>query len=318
MTGNTFVLPIALEVRLHREEAVPHGWEDAFDPEEPRDPHGQWTSGGGTESGNKTFAEADHDEVVKAVKEAAVAQGYDPYSVSVTTVGRQFELNGKQYNYAGAAYHDTGKIVIFDTQENNLSPGTIPGLMAHEIMHQKFHAYMDDFREEQNKVMEFSRSVPNRSGPGGVDQFMKADGTLREPYDKQFPLYQEYVKLVDLNYAKLQKEDGCSPYSTEWWTAVKTFGSGLGPDVAYHETLAEMARLHLQVATEEARHRAFVAEHLARGGEWSEKDEATWKSNTRGTIAPPTLMEGGFLSTKPSKTWLAFYNAVNRHWEKVK
>jgi hypothetical protein len=47
MTGKTMVLPIALEVRLHREEAVPHArrYEDAFNPEEARDPHGEWTSG---------------------------------------------------------------------------------------------------------------------------------------------------------------------------------------------------------------------------------------------------------------------------------
>lgn len=94
-------------------------------------------------------------------------------------------------------------------------------------MHHKWQKVFEAYQAERKQVMEFD--------PGDKN-FMKADGSLKSPYDKKFPLYSRFNPILE-NSSKLREDDGVSGYSKEWWA-----DSQVSIEQQYHETLAEIAR----------------------------------------------------------------------------
>lgn len=337
----------------------------AYDPSEARDSKGEWSADGGSGDSPKAYLTPGQvNAITMAVKAEAVAQGFDPRKVMVVTEDKTFELNGKELHYAGAAYKDTGNITIHATAANNLTQHTIPGLMAHEIMHQKFNAFLADYRSEREQVMAIPQnSVPVQINTGTdnprtvMRDAMTPDGTLRAPYDKQFPTYQSYVTLVEQKQGQLIKEDGCTSYSEDWWKEFsgpgkqvwespggakvtlpansnivapegsKLMGTiGIGLETPIHETLSEMARLHSekQSLTDkvQGQSRKYLQDKAqAEGRQWGDVDEKRFqkavKAEVGKTLGPPTVKTNGIKTAKVSKDWTALYKAVNKHWDNL-
>lgn len=317
----------------------------------PRAYHGRFT-----ENGDFEFKDLQHDvagrelpllvvsdpalqekakEIGLAAAQTARELGFDPGMIQVTDKEYPFEINGHAHMAAGTADRVSGIVTLYAKQLDVASTGYVT---AHEIEHQKFNAFQRDYEAEAARVKDLPQvDVKVNTGdpaaqhpdaaPGSFTvkrDAMKPDGTLREPYDKQFPVYTAYTNLIsgtnqkpDL-WASMAKEDGCTPYSKEWWDAVKAGKATY--DKGYHETLAEMAALHYKEAA------AYNSEVKMFG-----KAKAKELAVARGSpLAPPTLkpltmaqraagldrVKDGFLTNKPSKDWLALYKAVNDHWNK--
>ncbi len=252
-----------------------------FNPDEARDYHGRWTGGGAPDAGGPTPFQLDAIKIENARREQLAARaaaeklGYDPNKVIVTTDERTFMLNGQQMNYAGEAELETGRIRLYS---NQIMPSQIENIMAHEVEHQKFQTYVNDYQAEAAAMRAATAGI-DRGKTAGSDPVMNFDGTLKEPYASQYPLYQEYTRLT-ADHAGMVKEDGVTDYSRQWWEA---WNKGKArTDQAFHETLAEMASLRQRNGPN------TVILHSATG-----------------STGP----------SQPSAKWAALYDAVDRHWK---
>lgn len=122
----------------------------------------------------------------------------------------KFMLNGKECSSAAAT-----NLFFLTTTISDVCPiEQLPGTIAHEAMHAKFENYM--------------RAYHN---------------------DKLPPEMMAFHKSIDFDV--LKKLDGVSAYSRDYWTSLAKGGKGnkgVGSNLktAVHETLAEMARIHLE------------------------------------------------------------------------
>ena len=226
--------------------------------------------------------------VALAATDVAKREGFDPTKIKVTDKDEKFNLNGMDYDKAGVAGYD-GIVTLFS---KHMAGSQVMDVTTHEIMHQKWHEFTQDYQAEREQVMKLPTTGDYRTDP------MKPDGMLREPYATQFPIYQQYTKLVegtneDPNLrARMAREDGATPYSTDWWKAVE--GRTARPEQAINETLAEMAML---------RNRTNGSPNAG---------PPTFK--TKALQYAPWSNEGTF-KPAPSKDWDALYKAVTAHWD---
>lgn len=173
----------------------------------------------------------------------AVAAGlhFNPDDISVSNEDKQFTLNGKTLNYAGMANKNTGMCTIY-SKYNNYQ--TVAAVTAHEVMHQKTWRFFDRYGKERDRMFEALKKFDDEHGRvSRLEEPMKADGLLREPWASQFPTYQRYQEITK-EWDKLAESDGVTAYSREWWDAAKKGEAGF--DQAAWETLSEMAALHMQ------------------------------------------------------------------------
>jgi hypothetical protein len=119
-------------------------------------------------------------------------------------------------------------------------------------MHQKYEKYLSDVAADSKAMQADLGPAPDPDGKywwqrrGGTDALMKPDGLLREPYDQKYALYHQNAKLT-ADWEQLKDDDGVTSYSREWWKAAASPGPNTATfKQAYHETLAEMARLHYE------------------------------------------------------------------------
>ena len=237
--------------------------------------------------------------IALAATDVAKREGFDPTKIKVTDKDEKFNLNGMEYNKAGVAAYD-GTITLFSKQ---MAGSQVFDVTTHEIMHQKWHEFSQDYREERAAAMKLPTTGDYRTDP------MKPDGTLREPYATQLPVYQQYTKLVegtneDPNLKeRMAKEDGATPYSKDWWTAVEK-GTARS-EQAINETLAEMAMLRNQPSR--------VVEGGRSGGPGPNAGPPTLKPNEKDQWGRP--MPQPLFSPTPSKDWDALYKAVTAHWD---
>lgn len=311
--------------------------ENHFDPNQPRDWHGRWSSDGGHPMASDGVGPFDtppnaewprtltdlQDEKNKegarrvglAAQRVADELHYDPRLITITDRDYDFVLNGKNCKAAGT--HLNGQVTLYMGQ---LNPGSIREVVAHEIEHAKFYAFLQDKELERKEIL----GIPHDNiktistlpeGTKSVD-VMKPDGSLRAPYDEKFPAYSAAVKYMDGDnehpdlHAKMMKEDGCTVYSKEYWTALENGTTTV--EKAYHETLAEMAAVRMRSSDE----RKFKEEKY---GLMSPETQAAYRMET--DFAPPTAKppdaEGRrFLTAEYSRDWQALYNAVSANWEK--
>ncbi len=302
-----------------------------YDPNQLRDYHGRWTDDGAGEPSVKTgvgpfdtppdakwprtLTDLEDEKNKEGARRIGLAAErvadelhYDPRLITITDREYKFNLNGHDAYAAGT--HLNGMVTLY---MDHLSPGSIREVTAHEIEHAKYYAFLQDKEAERKEILGIPHdNVKTATLEGGVKtaDVMKADGTLRPPYDEKFPSYSAYVKYVDGDNSrphlqdKMAAEDGCTPYSKEWWDAYKAGTAKV--ENAYHETLAEMAAVRQRTADE----------HAANPDRPSMKD-----------FAPPTLttethdqfgnkLDHRLLSAEYSKDWQALYDAVHRNWEK--
>jgi hypothetical protein len=225
---------------------------DAFDPNQPRDPAGtstggRWRSEGGEPPMQPRGAgELTPEELQALVDKVAKKLDIDPSLIEISEGEHVFELNGENLSAAGVAYSAEGRIVLF---RKNLfyGPDNVEGVLAHEIAHVKFQKLINDFGKEREVLFEELKKHPPESFANRLLEPMKPDGTLREGLEgrwaERFPLYNAYTKTT-MDIAKMIDEDGVSHYSRKWWEAVR--GHTANTHQGFHETIAEMMRLHYQ------------------------------------------------------------------------
>ena len=124
------------------------------------------------------------------------------------------------------------------------------GITAHEVEHFKFQHALNAYRAEYDAMMK----DPGPAGDpehqywwgrkGGTDAMMNLSGSLKPPYDKKYPAYTAmHEALYQHPIDEFASGDGVSKYSAEYWNG--TYAGKVSYDIALHETLAEMAKMHL-------------------------------------------------------------------------
>lgn len=232
---------------------APRPVEDAWNPDQPREPAGspeggQFASAGGGITQSEQGVRPSSAEIKSEAAKVARDMGFDDSRIDVVAGTRTFELNGQVMTAAGDAdivHGEEGRIRLY---HDHLTKASAAGVIAHEIQHAKFQGALDAYRRESDALMKDPGPPPNPEGHyfwekrGGSDAIMKPDGGLREPYDKKYPVYTAmqtafYMPALD----EFAKGDGVSKYSAEWWAGVKA--GKVSFTLAVHETLAEMSRI---------------------------------------------------------------------------
>jgi hypothetical protein len=219
-----------------------------FDPAQERDEYGRWTDGGGSDapSGGYTdeqIAVAMSAALVKPMAEATATKlDFNPELIEYSDEDKAFTVGDATYKYAGSYTFGSNKITLY---KPHLGASNVRGVTAHEIGHRKFDLLLKARLVEAAAVMKEPGPPPDPDHrywwgrKGGSDAVMKPDGTLREPYDKKYPLYEEWTQIQNMR-PSLEQDDGITDYSKAYW---KEWEAGkLNTDIAYHETMAEIAR----------------------------------------------------------------------------
>ena len=205
---------------------------------------GQWGEGGGggatAHAAGKTTRERISERADEKLRRRADANikaqlvakdlGFPPAKIKAEVGDHKFTLGGKEYVAAGTANRESGEITIWSDHVNPDDDLEFKGLVAHEVEHQRFNTVFQAQREESKAVMAL---------PSDADH-MRPDGTLRPPYDEQFPIYSGMLKYYGMKSTELHEQDGVSEYSREYWEDWKAGKTDTFK--AIHETLAEIAR----------------------------------------------------------------------------
>lgn len=326
----------------------------AYDPNEPRDERGKWTSSlGGAMHMAPGFPAVSLTDPANAGKakllaekaeEVSRALDFKPTKMIVTDIPHKFTINGQEYNEGG--HYDPQSEYI--TLRHALSHETGDGVIAHEIAHAKFDALMKDYRAERDAMEKdpdyrkenTSKWVPyDESNPAHVASkalgnivttdgqirerkpgFMNPDGSLNEPYASRYPLYQRYNEVAGgtrkgTEISDFAKTDGVSKYSKDYWEAWQN--REVGTDSAMHETLAEMARVKWEVARDTKAHKDNVKYIKKNGGQWTPDDEKQWKQGMQSRTRTATQnYHLGKGDVNGRKTYFATTKKVSRkNWE---
>lgn len=294
-----------------------------FNPNEPRDGTGKWTGSG--EAATKVETSRRYK---LAADNVAMALGFDANKITMSDEEKTFQLNGKTYPYAGAAFLETGQITLYP---NHIAPSQVTAVTAHEIGHQKFQKWINDYQIEYKVMTEATKGVD-------VDTFMKPNGMLRDQWAEKFPLYQKYTEVMMPGiHDAFAVSDGITPYSEEWWKAWRDQKANTSQ--AMHETLAEMtAREYvsgpdIDVENERFKKEGYALDVSSSGGRTT-FSARKWKVNDKLDEAelPPKLQnelrrlrqaasQGHRITEYKKKSapeWIALYDAVNDHWDKSK
>jgi hypothetical protein len=246
--------------------------------------------------------------------------GYTPGKLTVTDDEYNFTLNGIPGKAAGSADLVTGEVTLYAHQLTGYNDSTLRGILAHEIMHQKFQNVLNEYRKERDEVHADQRNPPGEGGyaPRYV---IKPDDELREEFAPDYPVYAVMEPLLGFshnNMDKLAKTDGVTPYSRDWWKAHRNNTATW--EQAYHETLAEISNLEVTDPAEYKKvakpwrdlHKAVVtlyrdrerrawnrAEHLSERESWRKGIEpvGATESKTMSAAAP----SGAAPAPTPSK-----------------
>jgi hypothetical protein len=152
-----------------------------------------------------------------------------------------FQLNGRNCKAGGLAFlydneekgRKAGDIVMYGHPDFNVDL-PIRGILAHEIMHQKFHMVMEEWKREVFQwAADHDRPVSFRQKVAPAD---------RNKYPVMAALHSTAIVT---DGKKLAEDDGVSNYSSEYWAEFYRGGeySQEKFNSAVHETLAEIARL---------------------------------------------------------------------------
>ena len=146
----------------------------------------------------------------------------------------QRSIGDTKYQIAGTA-NQRGLVTLYPKAMGFMTRDDVAGLTAHEIEHVKFQRAKDAHDREFAEILKLPHD------PDPKKDVMRADGLLNEPYDKQFPNYQDFEKAYFLpNADDWRKGDGVSNYSIDWWKEQQA--NRARNENAINETLAEMAK----------------------------------------------------------------------------
>jgi hypothetical protein len=183
------------------------------------------------------------DQIYDAATKTATDLGYDMNRIRFSDEVRKFSLAGTERTSAGTAYisgDELGDIVIYTHKDASAS--YTPQLVAHEVMHQKYQSAYDDWRAD-SKMIYGDTETWHRYTEVDEDGRRRLTAEAKE----RFPVYAAMDEFyTDAAQKKLQRADGVSDYSTDYWKDYKAAPNSWAFDLAVHETLAEMARIEHQ------------------------------------------------------------------------
>lgn len=231
-----------------------------FNPEQPRDERGQWTSGGGTTviDEEKRIDEERRAKVERRAADIAKQMGVNPSIINVVDKEpREFQVGNLKFHEAGHYDPRTGMIEINARNSYDDRMSVTQGIAAHEVS----HAIYDAARAEQAAEHEEISNLPKAE----IDRLYRASGYVRpetrqEVHDR-WPVSAAFYQHIGDSYLEteaeqqgesrfkrnmdaLEKADGVSDYSRAYWQKGALSQSG-GFERAVNETLAEVARYQM-------------------------------------------------------------------------
>jgi len=256
-----------------KEKAIAHAKklvDMRFSEDQPRDPDGKFASGGGNgPAPQKPYSEWTQEEKDKLW--GGPGKSEPTMDQKLATVGRmhdimtdkldvskdwaaghlvvsfdkppEFTIAGESRSYGGSANLNNGIITVYPRAYGAFDPktGTYPeferqagGILAHEVMHDKFESVLTQYYKERSEFNALPREEQ--------ESMQRPDGSLDpEKTPERFNTYQKLDHYLVDNSQEMYKEDGCTRYSKEWW---KEWNDGkCSTKQAIHETLAEQGRL---------------------------------------------------------------------------
>jgi hypothetical protein len=246
--------------------------EHRYSEDQPRDPDGKFASGGGAPAAGTLKINGEETTVAKQaanlagpnldqkiaitykVHAEAARQGVTKdWAAAHITVGfgepPTLNLGGNTRQYGGAADLKNGQITLYPQSFGkwNAAEGKYDGfsremgpVLAHEIEHERFEGVLQDYLKENDKLHDWASNdhelfdMVTHQSTGYLD-------TSKELAVKEFPVMTKLEPYLSEHSDQLYKNDGCTPYSTEWWDQWN-HGQVMTKN-AIHETLAEMSRL---------------------------------------------------------------------------
>lgn len=219
-----------------------------FNPDQPRDEQGQWTSSGNSESDAKvdqTVREARISRVERRSNDVADYMGFDSKRIHIVDKEpRSFNVGNLNFNEAGHYNPSTRQIEINARITNDDRMSVTQGLVTHEISHAIFHEVKDAIELEHNEIRNLDDDafgvLFKRNGyprPEKLDEVRErwpASSLFAETWGDG------YLGDADQREAMV-KENGHSAYAKAYWQKEELDKSG-GYERALNETLAEVNR----------------------------------------------------------------------------
>jgi len=209
--------------------------EKDFNPDQPRDESGKFTSGGGGGSAEEQPMPA--GPVPMAMRESLVKEtiakmdlsGEITYKIMPAGENIPVIVGGVNIGDRAADYDpETGEIRIFDGAFS--SEDELKGILAHEVQHHIFHSVEERYHDELVAIVEAPESP------------VRASGALKPEYVNQYPVYNQLYEFRELTNERVRKADGITEYSKSYWTK-EALSKNFSWPRAINETLAEVARL---------------------------------------------------------------------------
>ena len=189
-------------------------------------------------------AAANREEVEKTVERVAKEQNYERVQVLTKEEGAYpngFSVGGSHFDSNGYADLTSGMITIISNVNH---PDQVPGVMAHEIEHERFQGALNAYNYEHQALMKLpTDELFGAQGAHGVG-VLRPDGSVRPEAEGRFPVTTLLQKSLEQDKFKLYDSDGCTKYSEAYWKHYVDNGRrSADGERAMHETLAEMARI---------------------------------------------------------------------------
>lgn len=227
-----------------------------FNPEQPRDEHGRWTNGGGSEV--SPITKENFDKVVRRAEDIAHKMNVPSAIINVVDKEpRAFEVGNQKFREAGHYDPRTGTIEINARISYNDRMSITNGIVAHEVSHAVYDAALQAQRTEHEEIGNLPSEEFNRlfRASGYARPEMQKEIHERWPVSAFFyrhlgdPLMEteadqqgggHHSKRMEI----LQRDDGVSAYSRSYWEPEPLSQMG-GFERAMNETLAETTRYHV-------------------------------------------------------------------------
>ena len=176
------------------------------------------------------------------VLKAADNLGFPPDKIVFDYAEEKFTVGGTEYTLGGRALPD-GRVQI---NVRGIMNGDVEGLTAHEIQHVRFGSVLDAYAKDSAALSNDTRTAVLESGRRVSIMF--PDGSLREEFAKDYPIYSKLEPFINRAASELARDDGVTQYSRDWW---KEAANGTASThSAVNETLSEIARGRAQLLQE--------------------------------------------------------------------
>jgi len=201
-----------------------------YNPDQERDDHGRWTSGGGESSYGEVKYPVDAlgkfqniKDLHAAAKQVAKEMGYKGKIDAKQE--HLFQLSGKTYRAAGGFNPMTKDLSLYQT---GIRAASVPGVMAHEIQHAK------------NDLVIGASAFSASTFYAGANFTGSPSQAKREEEKESLGRLKQY--LTPEYQQKLRDSDGCTDYSRQYWKEFEAGKRDVGR--AHDETLAEVSKLY--------------------------------------------------------------------------